>query len=97
MTISRTTAAGCLACLLAAGSAHGQALFSNGPFVTHEGAHVSGEDVSLAQDVTYPGYTALGFTANPRNEKPKKYRSNRSRVKATLTTPKRRTPSWMGA
>ncbi len=65
MTISRSTAAACVACLLAAGTAHGQALFSNGPFVTHEGAHVSGEDVSLAQDVTYPGYTALGFAAGP--------------------------------
>lgn len=65
MTISRSTAAACVACLLAAGTAHGQALYSNGPFVTHEGAHVSGEDVSLAQDVTYPGYTALGFAAGP--------------------------------
>ncbi|MBN8482194.1 MAG: hypothetical protein J0L88_11460 [Xanthomonadales bacterium] len=65
MTISRITAAGCLAVLLAAGTAHGQALYSNGPFVTHEGAHVSGADVSLAQDVTYPGYTALGYAAGP--------------------------------
>lgn len=40
-------------------------IYSNGPFVTNPGAHVSGADVSLAQDVTYPGYTALGINAGP--------------------------------
>ena len=51
--------------LLIATSAAAQQLYSNGPFVTNVGAHVSGEDVSLAQDVTYAGYTALGFNAGP--------------------------------
>ena len=46
-------------------SAGAQTLYSNGAFVTHPGGHVSGEDVSLAQDVTYPGYTSLGFAAGP--------------------------------
>lgn len=65
MTISRLTAA-CLAGLFAAGAAHAQTpLYSNGPFVTHPGGHVSGADVSLTQDVTYPGYTARGITAGP--------------------------------
>lgn len=50
---------------LIASSAGAVELYSNGPFVTNPGAHVSGEDVSLAQDVTYPGYTALGFNAGP--------------------------------
>ena len=65
MTISRTTAA-CLAGLLAAGAVQAQApLYSNGPFVTHPGGHASGADVSLTQDVTYPGYTARGITTGP--------------------------------
>ena len=65
MTISRITAA-CLAGLFVAGAAHAQApLYSNGPFVTHPAGHVSGGDVSLTQDVTYPGYTARGITAGP--------------------------------
>ncbi len=51
--------------LLIATSAAAQQLYSNGPFVTNAGAHVSGEDVSLAQDVTYAGYTAFGFNAGP--------------------------------
>lgn len=51
--------------LLFGDSAGAQPLYSNGAFVTHPQAHVSGEDVSLAQDVTYPGYTALGFSAGP--------------------------------
>ena len=55
----------CLAGLFAAGTAGAQELYSNGPFVTHPGAHASGADVSLAQDVTYPGYTALGYSAGP--------------------------------
>lgn len=50
---------------LSASTAGAQQLYSNGAFVTHPLAHVSGEDVSLAQDVTYPGYTALGFAAGP--------------------------------
>ncbi len=56
-----------LSCLLTgfAPAAHAEVLRDNGPFVTHPEAHVSGEDVSLAQDVTYPGYTALGITAGP--------------------------------
>ena len=56
-----------LACGLAAfaSAAGAQTLYSNGAFVTHPGAHVSGEDVSLAQDVTYPGYSSLGITAGP--------------------------------
>ncbi len=55
----------CVAGLFAAGSCIAQPLYSNGPFVTHPEAHVSGDDVSLAQDVTFPGYTALGFVAGP--------------------------------
>ncbi len=51
--------------MLIATSAAAQQLYSNGPFITNVGAHVSGEDVSLAQDVTYAGYTALGFNAGP--------------------------------
>ena len=51
--------------MLIATSATAQQLYSNGPFVTNPGAHASGEDVSLAQDVTYAGYTALGFNAGP--------------------------------
>ncbi len=50
---------------LIASSACAVQLYSNGPIVTNPGAHVSGADVSLAQDVTYPGYTALGFNAGP--------------------------------
>ncbi|HET9031321.1 MAG TPA: hypothetical protein VFN25_00295 [Dokdonella sp.] len=46
-------------------SAAAAEIYSNGPFVTNPGAHVSGADVSLAQDVTYPGYNALGFNAGP--------------------------------
>lgn len=51
----------CLAGLAAAGSSSAQVLRDNGPFVTHPGAHVSGADVSLAQDQAYAGYTALGY------------------------------------
>ncbi len=50
---------------LIASSAGAIQIYSNGPLVTHPGAHSSGADVSLAQDVTYPGYTALGFNAGP--------------------------------
>jgi hypothetical protein len=42
-----------------------QQIYSNGPFITNPGAHVPSGDVSLAQDVTYPGYTALGINAGP--------------------------------
>ena len=61
-----------LACGLAAfaSAAGAQTLYSNGAFVTHPGAHVSGEDVSLAQDVTYPGYSSLGITAGPEWRRP---------------------------
>lgn len=51
--------------MLLASSALADPLYSNGPLITNPDAHVSGEDVSLAQDVTYPGYTALGFNAGP--------------------------------
>lgn len=54
-----------LAGMLVAGSASAVQLVSNGPFVTNPGAHQTGADVSLAQDVTYVGYTALGFNAGP--------------------------------
>lgn len=54
-----------LAGMLVASPALGVQLVSNGPFITNPGAHASGEDVSLAQDVTYSGYTALGFNAGP--------------------------------
>lgn len=57
-----------LSCLLIGAltpAAHAEVLRNNGPFVTHPEAHVSGADVSLAQDVAYPGYTALGITAGP--------------------------------
>jgi hypothetical protein len=40
-------------------------IYSNGPYVTHPGGHVSGANLSLAQDETFPGYTALGFAAGP--------------------------------
>lgn len=54
-------------CCIGVGSwvspAMGEQIYSNGPFVTHVGAHASGADVSLVQDVTYPGSRALGFTA----------------------------------
>lgn len=55
----------CVAGLLATGTCMAQPIYSNGPFVTHPEAHVSGLDVSLAQDVTFPGYTALGIVAGP--------------------------------
>ena len=55
----------CLAGSLMASGAGAQQIYSNGPYVTHPGAHVTGADVSLAQDETYPGYTALGFAAGP--------------------------------
>jgi hypothetical protein len=55
----------CLGGLAVADCASAQQLYTNGPFVTHPGAHASGADVSIAQDVTYSGYTALGFTAGP--------------------------------
>lgn len=55
----------CFAGSLLANVATAEQIYSNGPYVTHPGAHVSGADVSLAQDVTYPGYTALGFAAGP--------------------------------
>jgi hypothetical protein len=50
--------------LLASGASADQ-IYSNGPYVTHPGGHDSGADLSIAQDVTYPGYTALGFAAGP--------------------------------
>ncbi|MEO8011389.1 MAG: hypothetical protein ABI650_07075, partial [Dokdonella sp.] len=55
----------CLFLSTAVTSSQAEVLRDNGPFVTHPEAHASGEDVSLAQDVTYPGYTALGITAGP--------------------------------
>jgi hypothetical protein len=55
----------CLGGSLIAPMACATQVYSNGPFVTNPGAHVSGADVSLAQDVTFPGYTALGFNAGP--------------------------------
>jgi hypothetical protein len=55
----------CLGASLIAPMAGATQVYSNGPFVTNPGAHVSGADVSLAQDVTYPGYTALGINAGP--------------------------------
>lgn len=54
-----------LCCLGAASPAIAETIYDNGPFVTHANAHASGADVSLAQDVTYPGYTALGISAGP--------------------------------
>lgn len=42
-----------------------EVIYNNGPIVTHAAAHGSGADVSMAQDVTYPGYTALGISAGP--------------------------------
>ena len=55
----------CLGGSLIASAACATQLYSNGPIVTNPGAHVPEGDVSLAQDVTYPGYTALGFNAGP--------------------------------
>jgi hypothetical protein len=55
----------CLGGSIVAPMACATQVYSNGPFVTNPGAHVSGADVSLAQDVTYPGYTALGINAGP--------------------------------
>ena len=55
----------CLGGSMIASGASAQQLYSNGPFITNPGAHVPSGDVSLAQDVTYPGYTALGFNAGP--------------------------------
>lgn len=48
---------------LIASAASATQLYSNGPIVTNPGAHASGGDISLVQDVTYPGATAFGFTA----------------------------------
>ena len=55
----------CLGGLFFASSAVAQQLYSNGPFITNPDAHVPSGDVSLAQDVTYEGYTALGYNAGP--------------------------------
>lgn len=55
----------CLGGSLLATGAGAVQIYTNGPYVTHPGAHVSGADVSMAQDVTYPGYTALGIAAGP--------------------------------
>ncbi|MCB1571546.1 MAG: hypothetical protein R3F08_10215 [Dokdonella sp.] len=55
----------CFAGSLLANAVSAEQIYSNGPYVTHPGGHVSGADLSLAQDVTYPGYTALGFAAGP--------------------------------
>lgn len=66
MTFSPLAAAlSCLLLVTLVTTSHAEVLRDNGPFVTHPEAHVSGEDVSIAQDVTYPGYTALGITAGP--------------------------------
>ncbi len=55
----------CLAGCLIAPAASATQLYSNGPIVTNPGAHVPSGDISLAQDLTYPGATALGITAGP--------------------------------
>lgn len=55
----------CLGGSLVATASMAQPIYTNGPFITNPGAHVSGGDVSLAQDVTYPGYTMLGVNAGP--------------------------------
>ncbi|MEO7014484.1 MAG: hypothetical protein ABI127_09245 [Dokdonella sp.] len=55
----------CLGGSLIASAAGATQLYSNGPIVTHPGAHLPSGDVSLAQDVTYSGATALGIAAGP--------------------------------
>ena len=55
----------CLGGLFVTPAAVAQQLYSNGPFITTPGAHVPSGDVSLAQDVTYEGFTALGYNAGP--------------------------------
>ncbi|MGB0133996.1 hypothetical protein [Dokdonella sp.] len=55
----------CLGGSLFATASMAQQIYSNGPFITNPGAHVPSGDVSLAQDVTYPGYTMLGMNAGP--------------------------------
>lgn len=64
---SRSLAAAlcCLGGSLIATASMAQQIYSNGPFITNPGAHVTGGDVSLAQDVTYPGYTMLGLNSGP--------------------------------
>ena len=55
----------CLGGSLIAPAASAAQLYSNGPIVTNPGAHATGGDVSLVQDVTYPGATAFGAAAGP--------------------------------
>jgi hypothetical protein len=55
----------CLGGSLIATAACATQIYDNGPIVTHPGAHVPSGDVSLTQDVTYPGATAMGITAGP--------------------------------
>lgn len=55
----------CLGGSLFATASMAQQIYTNGPFITNPGAHVPSGDVSLAQDVTYPGYTLLGMNAGP--------------------------------
>lgn len=55
----------CVGGSLIATASMAQQIYTNGPFITNPGAHVTGGDVSLAQDVTYPGYTMLGMNAGP--------------------------------
>lgn len=55
----------CLGGSLFATATMAQQIYSNGPFITNPGAHVPEGDVSLAQDVTYPGYTMLGLNSGP--------------------------------
>lgn len=55
----------CLGGSLLATGASAVQVYTNGPYVTHPGAHVTGADVSVAQDVTYAGYTSLGIGAGP--------------------------------
>lgn len=53
----------CLGGSLITSAASATQIYSNGPIVTNPGAHVPSGDVSLVQDVTYPGATAFGFAA----------------------------------
>lgn len=55
----------CLGGCLFATATMAQQIYSNGPFITNPGAHVPSGDVSLAQDVTYSGYSMLGMNAGP--------------------------------
>lgn len=55
----------CLGGSLITSAASAIELYSNGPFVTNPGAHTPSGDISLVQDVTYPGATAFGFSAGP--------------------------------